>query len=44
MRARRVAPPAIIGGLSEVRGAKVGGRDQNGRVTRVTPLRVAAAL
>ncbi|KAL4341991.1 hypothetical protein GQ457_08G012620 [Hibiscus cannabinus] len=37
VRAWRVAPPAVVGGESIVRRAKVSSRDNNGRIPRVTP-------
>lgn len=39
VRARRVAPPAIVIWQSIIRGAEIGGSDENGRAARVTPLR-----
>lgn len=44
VRPRRVAPSAIVAGLSKVGRAKVGRGDEDGRATRVTPLRITRAF
>ena len=41
---RRVAPTAIVAGKSIVRGAEVGGGDEDGGATGVTPFGVVGAL
>jgi len=44
VRARRVAPAAIVVRKSEVGRAKVGGGDEDGRTAGVAPLPVVCAL
>jgi len=44
VRARGVAPAAIVVGKSVVRGTEVGGSDEDGRASGVTPLLVVRAF